>query len=269
VSVSPTFGRDDDLTGAVFDHARLRASSFHEANLSESTFYDATFQGATFRETYFGGARLIGVSFEGAVIDGDVDGLTINGVDVAPLVEAELDRRHPGRERLRSDDPDDLRAAWSWLEEQWAATTDEALSHPEADLRRRVEDEWSFLETLRHLVFATDSWLCVGVLGRTTYSPLGVVGPFLDPTTCGLDVSAEPSVEEVLAVRADRQALVHDYLATATSERLATPTVPPHGAGWPPSEAMTALARLHVILNEEWWHHQFARRDMASWPPLP
>ena len=27
---------------------------------------------------------------------------------------------------------------------------------------------------------------------------------------------------------------------------------------------MTALARLHVILNEEWWHLQFARRDMAA-----
>jgi hypothetical protein len=29
---------------------------------------------------------------------------------------------------------------------------------------------------------------------------------------------------------------------------------------------MTALARLHVILIEEWWHLQFARRDMESWP---
>jgi len=37
--------------------------------------------------------------------------LRVNGVDVAPLVEAELNRRFPGRADRRTGDPDGLRAA--------------------------------------------------------------------------------------------------------------------------------------------------------------
>ena len=101
----------------------LRGADFREVSLAGSTFYDVSFAGASFREADFSGARMRGVQLENVDIDGMVDRLVINGVEVAPLLEAELDRRHPGRERLRSEDPDDLRAGWSWLEEQWAATT--------------------------------------------------------------------------------------------------------------------------------------------------
>jgi uncharacterized protein YjbI with pentapeptide repeats len=261
-----SFGSDDDLRGAEFVHVRLDGAHFREVNLSGSTFYDVSFAGARIREAWFAGARLTGASLEDAVIDGEVEGLVINGVEVGPLIEAELDRTHPGRERLRSHDPDELRAAWDWLEELWADTTAEALRAPETSLRLRVEDEWSFLETLRHLVFATDCWLGAGILGRTSYHPLGLGGPWLDPATCGLDTSAEPTVAEVLDARADRQALVRAHLADATRASLDSQAAPPGGAGWPPAEQMSQLARLHVILIEEWWHLQFARRDMAAWP---
>ncbi|HYO20266.1 MAG TPA: DinB family protein [Dermatophilaceae bacterium] len=249
------FDRSDDLRGA----------EFREVSLVDALFDDVSFAGATFREAYFGGARMIGVQLEDVVIDGDITGLVINSIEVEPLIEAELDRRHPGRALLRSKNPDELRAAWTWLEQQWAVTTADALLRPDAQLRLRIDDEWSFLETLRHLVFATDSWLGVGVLGRTTYHSLGLAGAWLDPTTCGLDVGADPTTAEVLDARADRQSLVRDYLATAASEALATDTTPAPGTGWPPAAPMPALARLHVILNEEWWHLQFARRDMESW----
>jgi hypothetical protein len=209
---------------------------------------------------------MTGVILEDSVIDGDVVGLVINGAEVEPLIAAELDRRHAGRELLRSADPDDLRNGWAWLEEQWADTTADALRRTDDALRLRIDDEWSYLETLRHLVFATDSWLGVGVLGRTTYHPLGLAGPWLDPAICGLDTSADPTTSEVLDARADRQTLVRDYLATATGDSLGEETVPPDGTGWPPAGEMTALARLHVILIEEWWHLQFARRDMQAWP---
>jgi hypothetical protein len=262
-----TFGPDDDLRGATFERVRLHGATFRESNFSEATFYDVSFQGATLREAWFAEARLRGVSFEDASIEGDVEGLVINGVEIAPLIEAELDRRHPGRAQLRSSDPDELRAAWGWLESLWAETTAAALAHPESSLRLSVDDEWSFLQTLRHLLFATDSWLGAAILGRTTYHRLGLGGPWLDPTTVGHDVDADPTVEEVLAARAAQQAVVRDYLATVTADQLAATTVPPEGAGWPPPHPMTALARLHVILIEEWWHRQFAVRDMAQWPP--
>lgn len=260
------FGSDDDLRGAEFVHVRMQGASFREVNLSGTTFYDVTFEGASLREAFFENARFVGASFENAVIDGAIDGLVINGVEIEPLLEAELDRQDPGRALLRSSDPDELREAWAWLEARWAATTAEALTHPESSLNLRVDDEWSFLETLRHLVFASETWLGAGVLGRTTYHHLGLAGPWFDPALAGLDVDADPSVEEVLAARAQQQADVRDYLATVTTETLATETAPPEGAPWPPPDSRSVLRRLHVILNEEWWHHRFAVRDMASWP---
>jgi hypothetical protein len=249
------FGRSDDLRGA----------EFHALSLERARFDDVDLTGAVFREASLEQARLSGVQLGGAVIDGDIAGLVVNGVEIEPLVQSELDRRHPGRSRLRSSDPDQLRAGWSWLEDQWSVTTDEALRWPDGQLRLRIDDEWSFLETLRHLVFATDSWLGVGVLGRVSYHPLGLAGSWLDPASCGLDTTADPATEDVLKTRADRVALVREYLASATSDALAAETMPAQGTGWPPAESMTALARLHVILDEEWWHLQFARRDMAAW----
>jgi hypothetical protein len=262
-----SFGNDDDLRGAEFARVRLHGASFRETNLSETTFYDTTFERATFRETYFEGARFVGVSLDNAQVDGSIEGLVINGVEIEPLVQAELDRQNPGREKLRAEDPDALRDAWAWLESMWAATTAEALTHPDQSLRLSVDSEWSFLETLRHLVFASDCWIGAGILGRTTYHRLGVTGPWMDPATAGLDVDAVPTVAEVLAARAEQQAMVRDYLATVAPEALAAETAPPDGLPWPPPHPQTVLSRLHVILNEEWWHHRFARRDMAAWPP--
>lgn len=39
--------------------------------------------------------------------------LLVNGVDVVPLVDTELNRRFPGRELREAEDPDGLRAAWA------------------------------------------------------------------------------------------------------------------------------------------------------------
>lgn len=261
-----SFGPDDDLRGAQFERVKLHGASFRETNLSETTYYDVTFERATFREAFFEGARFVGASFENAEIDGAVDGLTINGIQIAPLVDAELDRLHPGREQLRATDPDGIRDAWAWLEGLWAETTAVALEHPDSSLNLRVDDEWSFLETLRHLVFASETWVGAGILGRTTFHHLGLAGPWFDPATAGLHADATPTVEEVLAARAEQQAMVRDYLATVTAETLDSESRPPEGVAWPPPFPQPVRSRVATILNEEWWHLQFAKRDMARWP---
>lgn len=249
-----------------FESQSLRRAQFRDVDLAEAQFHDVTFEGSTFRDVSLNRVAMIGVELGHAVIDGDVEGLVINGVEVAPLIDGELDRRHPGRALLRSSDPDELREGWALLEAQWSETTESALAHPDASLRLRVGGEWSFVDTLRHLVFATDSWLGAGVLGATTYHPLGIAGPWFDHSTAGLDPELEPSLADVLAARASRQALVREWLATTTGADLEALTSPPSGVPWPPPEEMSARSRLHVILNEEWWHRQFAVRDMARWP---
>src|SRR6202044_508731 len=141
-----------------------------------------------------------------------------------PLVRAELDRRFPERVKLRSTDVEGLRAAWSMLEDLWTATTERA-GHLDEDLQlRRVEGEWSFVETLRHLIFATDCWLSRGIqLARHPYHPWGLPWTGVDPEwsrAIGIDTSARPRLPEVLPVRRERQRAVRSQLEDLTDGEL-------------------------------------------------
>ena len=101
--------------------------------------------------------------------------LLINGVDVVPFVEAELNRRFPGRADRRAADPDGLRSAWAALERTWAATLERVAAMPAGTVDVSVAGEWSFAQTLRHLVLATDAWLGRAVLGiDQPFHPFGL-----------------------------------------------------------------------------------------------
>src|SRR4051812_5601211 len=125
---------------------------------SMTRYVDEDLRGAEFRECDLTGARLIGVVMRDAVIDGLVTNLVVNGVEVTEYVEAELDRRHPVRVLIRSEDPADLREASRQLHAGWAATIERIRRTPGIE-RRSVNDEWSAVQTMRHLVFVHDSWL--------------------------------------------------------------------------------------------------------------
>src|SRR6476646_3031976 len=96
-----------------------------------ATFKDQDLTDAEFRECDLTRARLVGVVMQDAVIDGLVSNLVVNGVEVMSYVEAELDRRHPVRLLIRSDEPADLREAWRQLRDDWATTTGQVRSMPE------------------------------------------------------------------------------------------------------------------------------------------
>jgi DinB superfamily len=65
---------------------------------------------------------------------------------------------------------------------------------------------------------------------------------------------------EVLEARADRVAMVRDFLGTVTSADLAATRKDPHD----PQHQETTLSCLHVILEEEWEHHRYAVRDLEA-----
>src|SRR6478736_5686280 len=88
--------------------------------LRDATIRRADLSGADLRDVDLSRARMRGVYLWQAEIDGDIEGLTVNGVEVEPLIAAELDRRHPERAILRATDPDGLRAGWAALEAMWA-----------------------------------------------------------------------------------------------------------------------------------------------------
>jgi hypothetical protein len=235
-------------------------------------------QGADFVDTNLHGARFVGADLSGVVMrgvqvdDADIDApwllsdgasLLVNGVDVTPYVEAELNRRFPGREQQRAEDPDGLRAAWAALEQTWAATLDRVAAMPDGTVDVSVDGEWSFAQTLRHLVLATDTWLGRGVLGiEQPYHPLGLmdVATEGDGTERFEPVATTPSYDDVLEARADRVAMVRDFLAATTAEQLAGQRRNPHD----PSEPESVRSCLHVILEEEWEHHRYAVRDLDA-----
>ncbi|HZM75111.1 MAG TPA: DinB family protein, partial [Candidatus Limnocylindrales bacterium] len=97
--------------------------------------------------------------------------------DVAPFVDAELNRRFAGRAQRRAEDPDGLRAAWAALERTWAVTLDRVAAMPSGCRDVSVDGEWSFTQTLRHLVLATDMWLGRGIMElEQPFHPLGLRG---------------------------------------------------------------------------------------------
>src|SRR5690242_13224742 len=165
-------------------------------------FHDEDLTGAEFRECDLSRARMVGVVMQDAEIDGLVTNLVVNGIEVMAYVEAELDRRHPVRLLMRSDDPGDLQEGWRVLRGDWAATVGRLRATPGVE-HRSVNGEWSAVQTMRHLVFVHDSWFRRCVLGSTAlFTPMGLASDFVpDQAEQGLDLAADPTLDEVVAVR--------------------------------------------------------------------
>ena len=226
---------------------------------------DADFSNARLHAPNFEGAKITDAWFYGADISGDLEGLRLNGVEVGPLVQAERERMFPGLAKLRATHPHGLAEAWTMIEDLWATTVDRARALPPASLDERLDDEWSFIETQRHLVMATDCWLRRMVKGMDRpYHPWGLAGSWLsDPAGCGMDYPAEPSLDEVLAVRRQRMDEVRATIDSLSPEDLERACVPPDSPGHP-TRPHRVLECLRVILDEEWEHHRYAVRDLET-----
>ena len=244
----------ENMSGSRFEDVYLTNARFHDVDLTNARFRMIDLTGVVIRD-----AALVNVD-----ITGDIDNLRINGVDVGPLVEAELNRRHPGRAQMRPTDADGYRAAWEILEPLWQRTVERARGMAPEQLHERVDDEWSFIETLRHLVFATDAWVRRAFLGDPSpWDPLDLPhDEMTDRPGVPRDRDARPTLDEVLALRADRMATVRAVFAELTDERLAGMTEPVMEPGYPDSESFAVRRCLRAILNEEWEHRMYAERDL-------
>jgi hypothetical protein len=235
----------------------------HHRTFTNRTLRASRFVSCDFADVVVRGSDIAGMELDSPWLLEGGSTLLVNGVDVVPLVDAELNRRFPGRALRDAEDPEGLRTAWEAVERSWAATIARARTMPDGTVDVSVAGEWSLAQTLRHLVMATDTWLGRAILRREQpYHPAGLSND--DGESDAYDTSVfsadAPTFEEVLVVRAGRQAMVRTFLAGVTAEELAEQRQNPHSAG----EDETVLSCLRTILEEEWEHHRYAVRDLDS-----
>ena len=178
-----------------------------------------------------------------------------------------LDRRHPERLQFREGQTaGDFRAMWGTIERLWAQATERAGRLPAAALSEQVNEEWSFEQTLRHLIFITDAWAMRTILDEPMpYHRFGLPQswyPGKDAAKLGIDLSAEPGYDEILAVRADRMAVIRRIVADLTDEGMGRLCHRSPAPGYPDEELPVAEC-LAVVMDEEIEHYRFAVRDLA------
>lgn len=237
----------DEFRGASFAVCDLTGAQFRDCDLTRVKIVDSW---------------LVGVS-----VSGYLENVVVNDVDVTAFVEAELNRRHPERVQLRqARTAQDFRAMWDTIEGLWAEAVARAERLPEPARHERVEDEWSFVETLRHLVFASDAWASRTVLDEPMpYHRLGLTQTAYsaaDAAALGIELDARPTYAEVLQARADRMALVRGIVDGLTDTELARPCTRAPAPGYP-EESRTVGGCLGVVMDEECEHYRYATRDLA------
>ena len=237
--------------------------AFRGASFTGADFTGATFRDCDLRQVKITDSWLVDVSLSGLV-----GHLVVNDVDVTAFVEGELDRRHPERVLLREKrTADDYRAMWDTIERLWAGTVARAGRLPEPVLNQRVDGEWSFIETLRHLVFATDKWAGYMILNKPMpHHPLGLPqpgSPLADMAALGIDLEARPPLAEVLEVRGTRMTMVRGIVDRLTDEDLER-ECPRRPAPGYPEEAHSVGRCLGVVMREECEHRRYAVRDLTA-----
>ncbi len=131
---------------------------------------------------------------------------------------------------------------------------------PEPGLHESVDGEWSYVETLRHLVYATDRWITGPVLNEPEpFHRLGMPNDNPEPWRgTAIDIDADPALDEVVAVRNRRMGSVAALLADCTDADLARTVASPNGG------TTTVGDCIRIVMGEEWAHDRYANRDLDA-----
>lgn len=236
------------------------AEQFEFRDLSGAAFWGVNLQGATFRDVDLMGARISHARLADVVIDAEVDGLVINGVDVTTYVN-QHDRWFSLRSQLHPTEVGPMRQGWELFVEAWEQAIARARALPEEQRHASVDGEWSFVQTLRHLVFATDKWFIAPVLAGA-FHPMGLPNSgSADFGWPGLNTAADTTFEDAVAAWRGRSEQLRDHLAgmqpaalTAEVEVLENGRTAVHDC-------------IGVVFEEHFQHLRYATRDLDRLTP--
>lgn len=261
---------DTTPTGREFENEDLSGSRFEMVRLNDSQFSQVRFDGSRFQNISWHNVTMSSVELVDVEIGGDVWNLRINGVDIGPLIDAELNRRDPDRhlvfqELRESRSVEDYRKGWGVIEHRWTELIDRVRELPEGSEHRSVDGEWSLVQSLRHISYVVAAWI--------EHVALGVEDPFVDtdlpwdeaPADIPrpVDRDARIALDDAVSQWRRRQQTVREFLHSLSDEDLER-TVTTTGEAWPRVEDFPLAEAVHIAVTEVWEHHQFAQRDLYA-----
>ncbi len=226
-----------------------------DRDLSEAVLWGVSLRGATFRDADLSGATFFHTLWSDVSIDGVIDRLVVNGVDVTEYVNAH-DRWCPLRNQLEPATAEGVLAAWRAIESEWILLCDRVRTEPSlADIS--VGGEWTLRQTMRHLLFAMDKWFALPFLGETTFTSCGLPNTGSQGRSWpGLDSDVDPSFDELLGLCAAQSERFVRFLESTNFDEL------PSTAEILENGEMPTIMCFHAVLEEEFEHLRYVLRDL-------
>jgi DinB superfamily/Pentapeptide repeats (8 copies) len=237
------------LTAAV-------GEEFEDRDLSDSVFWGVDLRKSLFRDADLSHSRFFHVSMSEVSVDGVIDRLVVNGVDVTNFVNTN-DRWYPLRNELSPADEVGVRSTWSRLMAEWEKLYAHVDDLSESVLMQSVNGEWSFRDTLRHMLFVHDKWFNWPLGNQRTFSPIGLPNTGSQGGAWpGLDLASNPTYAETLI---ERRAQTQSFSKFVDNLNLAE--LPDTSAVLENGDMPTIMC-VHAILEEEFEHLRYAWRDI-------
>ncbi len=155
-------------------------------------------------------------------------------------------------------DVDAARTSFGSVTDVLDATIARSSTFTDAERHQRVNDEWSTVESLQHLVFVIDVWLGRTINGESDpFHPIGLPPHFVPRTLPGssIDPDADPTFEEACEALRGRLAKLGAFVESLTPGEMA------RAIG---THAETVAGGLGVIFDELTYHNAFINRDLDA-----
>jgi hypothetical protein len=136
------------------------------------------------------------------------------------------------------------------------ATVARASTLSEADRNQRVNDDWSTVESIRHVVFVIDVWVGKLIKGEDDpFHPIGLPPHFVPakPPGSSVDPDARPTFDEARDVLRGRLASLGAFVTSLDQADLDRPN---------DTHAKTVAGALGVVFDELTYHDGFINRDL-------